>query len=235
MKSASHAKTLPAPRTNRRPDISHVAVPIIVSWPSSLYPLAVPSTDNLSLPWTFHKQKPSQQLRHRDAVRADFTVTISHVHAKRPVGNVGCLRTAIRYGTTSRTIIKVGLCSALKPFAQASESLCAISSFSQHLRMLRSLAILALLGADVHASYSGNLNFRSPSTEHPSLGIDLAKVVKRHAKRDNTEWDDASLNFTHGIASVRTDCPLHVSADVLGRPVRRFGHPVDENRPICGQ
>ena len=69
--------------------------------------------------------------------------------------------------------------------------------------MLQSLAVLVLLGTTVSASYNGNLNYRSPSSEHPSLGIDVTKVLKRNlAKRDNTNWDPASLSFTHGVASV---------------------------------
>lgn len=69
--------------------------------------------------------------------------------------------------------------------------------------MLRNLAFLALLGLEASASYSGNLNYRSPSSEHPSLGIDVVKVTKRHlAKRDTPGWDTESLNFTHGVASV---------------------------------
>jgi alkaline phosphatase D len=70
--------------------------------------------------------------------------------------------------------------------------------------MLRDLVLLGLLAVQANADYEGNLNYRSPSSEHPSLGIDLAKVTKRHlAKRDNPDWDPASLNFTHGVASVR--------------------------------
>lgn len=70
--------------------------------------------------------------------------------------------------------------------------------------MLRDLVLLGLLAVQANADYEGNLNYRSPSSEHPSLGIDLAKVTKRHlAKRDTPEWDPASLNFTHGVASVK--------------------------------
>lgn len=69
--------------------------------------------------------------------------------------------------------------------------------------MVRGIAVVALLAGATSASYNGNLNYRSPSTDHPSLGIDVAKVMKRTlAKRDNTDWDPASLNFTHGVASV---------------------------------
>ena len=49
------------------------------------------------------------------------------------------------------------------------------------------------------ASYSDNLNFRSPSYHHPSLGLNLRKIAARH---DASEaWDSSKLNFTHGVAS----------------------------------
>ena len=65
-----------------------------------------------------------------------------------------------------------------------------------------SLTMMAL-AAGALAEYEGNLNYRSPSTEHPSLGIDLPKVVRRSsAKREDSTWDVNSMNFTHGVASV---------------------------------
>ena len=86
--------------------------------------------------------------------------------------------------------------------------------------MVRNLAIVALLGAVASASYHGNLNYRSPSSEHPSLGIDVTKIHKRNiAKRGNTNWDPASLNFTHGVASVSGQAILGISAYHSGRSV----------------
>jgi hypothetical protein len=74
--------------------------------------------------------------------------------------------------------------------------------------MFRSLALVALLGASASAAYHGNLNYRSPSSAHPALGIDVVKVVNRNlVKRDDTGYDPASLQFTHSVASVRT--PVH--------------------------
>lgn len=65
------------------------------------------------------------------------------------------------------------------------------------------LGAVALLVAVASASYDGNLNYRSPSSEHPALSIDVEKVIKRQlAKRDNTDWDATQLTFTHGVASV---------------------------------
>lgn len=49
------------------------------------------------------------------------------------------------------------------------------------------------------ASWSKNINYRSPSEHHPSLGISIHKVVKRNGYQ--TSWNPAKLNFTHGVAS----------------------------------
>lgn len=49
------------------------------------------------------------------------------------------------------------------------------------------------------ASYGNNLNYRSPSHHHPSLGISVHKVVKRN--NPSSSVDASSLNFTHGVAS----------------------------------
>ncbi|KAK3209421.1 hypothetical protein GRF29_69g1719734 [Pseudopithomyces chartarum] len=49
------------------------------------------------------------------------------------------------------------------------------------------------------ASWTKNINYRSPSEHHPSLGIAINKVVKRNDYK--TSWNPAQLNFTHGVAS----------------------------------
>jgi alkaline phosphatase D len=49
------------------------------------------------------------------------------------------------------------------------------------------------------ASWTKNINYRSPSEHHPSLGISIRKVVKRNDLQ--SPWDPAKLNFTHGVAS----------------------------------
>ncbi|KAL5116113.1 hypothetical protein ACEQ8H_006009 [Pleosporales sp. CAS-2024a] len=49
------------------------------------------------------------------------------------------------------------------------------------------------------ASWSKNLNYRSPSEHHPSLGIAIHRVVKRNDP--SWTYDAASLSFTHGVAS----------------------------------
>lgn len=49
------------------------------------------------------------------------------------------------------------------------------------------------------ASWAKNINYRSPSENHPGLGIAIHKVVKRgdpSYARNSSEW-----RFTHGVAS----------------------------------
>lgn len=61
------------------------------------------------------------------------------------------------------------------------------------------LLTIASLGAIASASWTKNINYRSPSEHHPSLGISIHKVVKRNDPQSS--WDPAKLNFTHGVAS----------------------------------
>lgn len=70
--------------------------------------------------------------------------------------------------------------------------------------MLCTFPILAILAATATASYDDNINFKSPSFKHPSMGLDMPKVMMRHLqKRDyNVTIDPSTLNFTHGVASV---------------------------------
>ncbi|KAL8688249.1 MAG: hypothetical protein Q9224_004932, partial [Gallowayella concinna] len=57
-----------------------------------------------------------------------------------------------------------------------------------------------LAGAGVAAaSYATNLNYRSPSHNHPGLGLSIHKVNKRHA--GSAAYPASQLNFTHGVAS----------------------------------
>ena len=64
--------------------------------------------------------------------------------------------------------------------------------------MLHLLTTLFFAGAAT-ASYAGNLNYRSPSWNHPSLGISIHKVNKRNAGA--APYSASKLNFTHGVAS----------------------------------
>ncbi|KAL8740706.1 MAG: hypothetical protein Q9184_008461, partial [Pyrenodesmia sp. 2 TL-2023] len=49
------------------------------------------------------------------------------------------------------------------------------------------------------ASYANNLNYRSPSHNHPGLGLSIHKVNKRNA--GSSAYPASQLNFTHGVAS----------------------------------
>lgn len=64
--------------------------------------------------------------------------------------------------------------------------------------MLQLLALATYAGVAA-ASYANNLNYRSPSYNHPSLGISIHKVNKRSA--GSPPLDASQLNFTHGVAS----------------------------------
>ncbi len=64
--------------------------------------------------------------------------------------------------------------------------------------LLQLLNVLSLAGVAA-ASFANNLNYRSPSLNHPSLGISIHKVVKRNDPA--TAFNPAQLNFTHGVAS----------------------------------
>lgn len=64
--------------------------------------------------------------------------------------------------------------------------------------MLALLAILSLVSSST-ASFASNLNYRSPSHHHPSLGVSIRKVAARNAP--GQAWDSSQLNFTHGVAS----------------------------------
>lgn len=63
------------------------------------------------------------------------------------------------------------------------------------------LQVLSLLplASVASASWSKNLNYRSPSEHHPSLGISIHRVVKRQTPGGSYQTNQ--LNFTHGIAS----------------------------------
>ena len=64
--------------------------------------------------------------------------------------------------------------------------------------MLSLLLVLGWAGI-AWASYATNLNYRSPSHNHPSLGVSIHKVNKRNAGA--APYSASQLNFTHGVAS----------------------------------
>lgn len=62
------------------------------------------------------------------------------------------------------------------------------------------LLVLAAVGVELaSASWARNINYRSPSEHHPSLGVSIHKVNRRNDPQSS--WDPAQLNFTHGVAS----------------------------------
>ncbi|KAF2120145.1 PhoD-like phosphatase-domain-containing protein [Lophiotrema nucula] len=63
---------------------------------------------------------------------------------------------------------------------------------------LHSLSAFLFVSAAL-ASYTKNINYRSPSEHHPALGVSIHKVVKRN--NPASPWDPSKLNFTHGVAS----------------------------------
>jgi alkaline phosphatase D len=65
--------------------------------------------------------------------------------------------------------------------------------------MWYSLSLLLLTASTATASYAGNLNYRSPSYNHPELGVSIRKVAKRG--EPTSAFDPAQSNFTHGVAS----------------------------------
>lgn len=58
---------------------------------------------------------------------------------------------------------------------------------------------LLMLASTAVATWTNNLNYRSPSEHHPGLGISLHKVNKRNVP--GTAYAASQLNFTHGVAS----------------------------------
>lgn len=67
------------------------------------------------------------------------------------------------------------------------------------MKILSILLSVLPLAASVSASFGGNLNYRSPSYNHPDLGIAIKKVVKRNILTSPFAAED--LKFTHGVAS----------------------------------
>lgn len=64
--------------------------------------------------------------------------------------------------------------------------------------MIQLLTTLLFVGVAV-ASYASNINYRSPSHNHPGLGVSIHKVNKRN--NGSSPYSPAALNFTHGVAS----------------------------------
>jgi alkaline phosphatase D len=60
-------------------------------------------------------------------------------------------------------------------------------------------AVFLSFAAAVSASWSKNLNYRSPSEHHPFMGIAIHKVVRRNVL--TARFSPSQLNFTHGVSS----------------------------------
>ncbi|KAG4222790.1 hypothetical protein PC116_g28737 [Phytophthora cactorum] len=60
---------------------------------------------------------------------------------------------------------------------------------------------LTALAAAADTRFAVNLNFRSPSRRHSSLGIDVPHVSRRGLKRGNVAYSADELGFTRGVAS----------------------------------
>jgi alkaline phosphatase D len=66
--------------------------------------------------------------------------------------------------------------------------------------MKLSWSLVLLSSAAASASYAGNLNYRSPSAKHPSLGVSVDRLAKREDP-ESQSCDPSKLKFTHGVAS----------------------------------
>ena len=64
--------------------------------------------------------------------------------------------------------------------------------------MLLSITLLSFATA-ILASWTKNINYRSPSEHHPFMGIAIHKVVRRNNLK--SPFNSSQLNFTHGVAS----------------------------------
>lgn len=82
--------------------------------------------------------------------------------------------------------------------AQVTSSQVISSSSTQACKMRTILPIFTIVTL-ASASFSNNLNYRSPSHNHPALGTSPRKIAKRHINA--RQAPAASLNFTHGVAS----------------------------------
>ncbi|KAB5528007.1 PhoD-like phosphatase-domain-containing protein [Coniochaeta sp. 2T2.1] len=69
--------------------------------------------------------------------------------------------------------------------------------------MKLSQSLVLAIGAvqSAQASFSGNLNYESPSRRHVNLGVDVPLITRRSMKRGNVEYTPSQLNFTHGVSS----------------------------------
>lgn len=93
---------------------------------------------------------------------------------------------------------------------------------------MQSLIYLLSLSSVALASWPKNINYRSPSEHHPSLGISIHKVNKRNVP--GTQFSPSQLNFTHGVAS---GDPYSDSVILWTRVAPMVGN-VDSNATVSG-
>ena len=87
---------------------------------------------------------------------------------------------------------------------------------------------VASLATSVTAYWHNNLNYRSPSANHPGLGISVHKVNKRNTF--DRRWSPSHLNFTHSVAS---GDPYYDSVILWTRVAPMFDS-VDSNSTVSG-
>ncbi|GAB7349744.1 hypothetical protein MBLNU459_g0476t1 [Dothideomycetes sp. NU459] len=93
---------------------------------------------------------------------------------------------------------------------------------------MRSLFSLLSISSVALASWTKNINYRSPSEHHPGLGISLHKVNKRNVP--GTQYSPSQLNFTHGVAS---GDPYSDSV-ILWTRIAPMMNSVDDNSTVSG-
>ena len=89
------------------------------------------------------------------------------------------------------------------------------------------VSILAL-ASTATAYWHNNINYRSPSLNHPGLGLAVHKVNKRNTL--NKRFEASQLNFTHGVAS---GDPYHDSV-ILWTRIAPMYDSVDSNVTVSG-
>lgn len=94
--------------------------------------------------------------------------------------------------------------------------------------MKSSFLSLAALAGLTAASWTKNINYRSPSEHHPGLGISLHKVNKRNTPEKR--FDASQLNFTHGVASGDP----YADSVILWTRVSPMYDSVDDNSTVRG-
>lgn len=90
-----------------------------------------------------------------------------------------------------------------------------------------SAALLCGLEA-ASASFVQNLNYRSPSENHPGLGVSLHKLNKRNTH--DRKFEPSQLSFTHGVASGDP----YADSVILWTRASPMEDSVDDNSTVTG-